>query len=166
MFKIFTPGKKTKPLSSINPAWILIITVIVCQPVLFHEIYPGNRVEWTNFNFFLSSLWPVLSGVLIYLFAQNYIQRTAAVLMGTLPDTALIIDRSWSFFNSGIRQYTLLKPDQTSISLTRFTDCFIQGRPAQKLSRLLELKISTWTIFGTFCVLLITALALLSWKGA
>lgn len=166
MFKMFTPGKKTKPHFSIAPAWILLITVIACQPVLFHEIYPGNRVEWTKFNFFLASLWPVLSGVLIYIFARKYIQRTAFVIMGVLPDTALIIDRTWSFFNSCIRQYSLLKPDRTGISLTRFTDFFIQGRPARKLSRLLELKISTWTIFGTFCVFLIIAFALLGWKGA
>ncbi|MFP4455737.1 MAG: complex I subunit 5 family protein [Desulfonatronovibrio sp.] len=166
MFKIISAKRKKQSALNLPLAWVLLIIIIACLPLLFHKIYPDNQVIWTNLNFFLSSLWPVLTGMIIYFVCGKSIQKISTKIMGVLPDTALIIDRIWSWFNSWIGRLSLRESSRLSLNLVHFTDYLAQTNLIDKASRNMELKISLWTVFSTLFILMIIIFALLGWKGA
>lgn len=165
LFKIINSKEKKPSALNIPPAWVLLIIIIACLPLLFHKIYPDNRIIWTDFDLFLSSLWPVLAGMIIYIFFGKYIQRISIKIMSFLPDTALIIDKIWSWLNAGFSRLSHPESNRFSLNLVNFTDHLVQNKMANKTSKNLELKISTWTVFSTFFILLIIIFTLLGWKG-
>ncbi len=146
--------------------WFFLVTSILCLPWIFYGFYPENRLAWLDFGLFMSSAWPVFTGIIIYLLLTNKLKIGAGRIMQFFPDPALLTDKLWYHSNARIRQHGLLEKDWARMNLARLTDQLIKSRSVQKVSRELELKISAWSIFGLFFTLLIIIFALLSLTGA
>lgn len=148
-----------------NPAWLLLIIIIFLMPWILHELYPEYRIAWMDPGLIFSSAWPVFSGLVVYLLLRKYVEAAAGRIVKILPDIALMIDKSWYHLMARIRLHGILESDWAGMNFSRYTDQLIQSKQVRKISGELELKFSTWPIFGMFFMLLIIILALLGMKG-
>ena len=146
-------------------AWVLMILFTACLPLFLAVLYPESRIVWLNLSLFLSSLWPVLAGLVIYLCFHEIIQRVVIVLAGWLPETAIIIDKLWQRLNTPAGQYDNQKASWAGMNLTRLTDQILQSQAAQRISLEIDIKLSAWTLFGMIFMLLAMSLAVLAWMG-
>ncbi len=145
--------------------WLFQVAAILCLPWILYVIYPESRVVWMDSGFFISSALPVSAGLIIYLFMAGKLETAACRIMQSLPDPGLITDKLWYHSNARIREHGLLEADWGRMNLANFTDQLIESRAAKKIPRELELKISTWSVFGMCFILLVIILALLSLTG-
>ncbi len=158
--------KKNNQSASIQKIiWSCLIIIIFCLPWIFHVIYQESRIVWMDSGLFLSSLWPVLSGFAVYLLLRTRVITAAGKTVNFLPDLAGIIDRIWYHFNDRIRQYGVLESNWGRMNFAWLTDQLVESKSARQISGDLELRISAWSIFGLFFMLLIIIFTLLALTG-
>jgi formate hydrogenlyase subunit 3/multisubunit Na+/H+ antiporter MnhD subunit len=161
MRQIITTKKKSQANFSQTMLWVILIIAILGLPWVFHELYRESRIMWTDSSFLLSAAWPVLTGIVLYLLFGRKIEKLTNIIMRSLPDMALIIDKTWYHLNSRITQHGLMETGWGQMNFARFTERIVQSQSVRKISRDLELRMSNWSIFGMLFMSLIIIFALL-----
>lgn len=136
-------------------SWLLMTSSVIVLPFLLKFLFPDQQINLLNPGTIISGLWPVLSGVAIYVFMGKFLNKKAGRTTTLFPDMALLMEKSWYHFNLKIRQSRLLESELIKMNFSRYTDLIISSRTAVKISRGLEKKFSTWTVFGFFFILFI-----------
>lgn len=154
--------KPNNPDSAKILSWLLITLAVIALPFILKYLFPAQQINMLNPGTIISGLWPVLSGVACYLFLNKFLFKKAAQAMSIFPDTALIMEKSWYHLNSRIRQSRVLESELVKMNFSRYTDLIISSKSAVKISRGLEKKFSTWTVFGMFFIVFILLFTFLS----
>ncbi len=158
---------KKKSESSLGQAmvWLMLIITILTLPLISHLLYQENRITWTDSGLLFSSAWPVIAGLIIYLFLRRQVERMSAMFRQILPDAALIMDKLWYHSNARIRQHGFLESSWGQMNFARFSERLLQRESTQRISRELELRLSAWSVFGIFFMLLIIIFSLFALWG-
>ncbi|WP_052507394.1 complex I subunit 5 family protein [Desulfonatronovibrio magnus] len=146
-------------------SWLVMILTVLVLPFTIHHFQPDLRPYLLNSSTVISGLWPVISGIAIYIFFSRFISRKAARTVNALPVLAELLEKAWYHLNSRIRQSRVLGSEQVSMNFSQYTDMIISSRLAVKISRGLEKKFYSWTVFGLFFMVSILFFIFLAWIG-